>query len=93
MFFIAYEAVLIPLQALVAFWGSGSKRLRASLLFFLYTYSGSVPMLISVLFLASFGIQVVHVYNDTSHISVHTQGVIYALWDAFALSFAVKTPL
>lgn len=55
-FFVAYEAVLIPLQMLVAQWGGGSSRLRASLLFFMYTYLSSVPMLISVLYLASFAL-------------------------------------
>lgn len=56
IFFVAYEAVLIPLQVLIAQWGSGSSRLRASLLFFMYTYLSSVPMLISVLYLASFAL-------------------------------------
>ena len=54
MFFVAYEAVLVPLQTLVAYWGSGVKRLRASLLFFLYTYAGSTPIFVAVLYLTSF---------------------------------------
>lgn len=53
-FFTCYEAVLIPLQILISFWGSGIKRLRASILFFIYTYAGSAPMMVSTLYLVAF---------------------------------------
>lgn len=52
-FFTSYEGVLIPLQLLISHWGSGIKRLRASVLFFVYTYAGSVPIMLAVFYLAS----------------------------------------
>lgn len=52
-FFIFYETVLIPLILLIAQGGSGGGRLRAGILFFVYTLGGSAPMLTACLYLIS----------------------------------------
>lgn len=92
-FLVAYEAVLIPLQLLVAQWGSGSSRLRASVLFFMYTYTSSVPILISVLYLASFTLAGLSPQSAVFFVAYASWQEVTALWLSFALSFAVKTPL
>lgn len=92
-FFISYEAVLIPLQLLISHWGSGVMRLRASILFFLYTYRGSAPMLVAVLYLSSFAVRDLSA-RASSFFAVCSSGPsVSALWLSFAVSFAVKTPL
>lgn len=92
-FFTCYEAVLIPLQILIAYWGSGIKRLRASMLFFVYTYVGSVPMLVSTLHLAAFAIVDTFLAASVVLVIEASWHEMIGLWVSFALSFAVKTPL
>ena len=48
LFYIFYEAMLIPLYFLIGIWG-GSKRVYATLKFFLFTMAGSMLMLVSIL--------------------------------------------
>lgn len=50
-FFLSYEAVLLPLASLICREGSGGGRLRAAMLFFMYTLGGSVPILVATLYL------------------------------------------
>jgi NADH-ubiquinone oxidoreductase chain 4 len=92
-FFIAYEAVLIPLQILIAYWGSGVKRLRASLLFFLFTYASSAPMLISVIYLTSFYTPSSFTRAGSFFVACCSLQENMGLWLTFGLSFAAKTPL
>ena len=48
LFYVFYEAMLIPLYFLVGIWG-GEKRIAATMKFFLYTMVGSMLMLVSIL--------------------------------------------
>lgn len=92
-FFIAYEGVLIPLQLLISHWGSGVKRLRASILFFVYTYAGSVPMTVAALYLASLTEALVITRAGVFFATCGSASLVLGLWLSFALSFGVKTPL
>lgn len=51
VFYIAFEALLIPMVLVIGIWGGGANRIRASFLFFLYTLGGSLAMLVAILFL------------------------------------------
>jgi len=51
VFFIYYEAVLIPLTLLISRNGSGNNRFRAAHLFFMFTLGGSAPMMLATLYL------------------------------------------
>lgn len=53
LFYIFFEAALVPLFLIVGIWGSSSTRVRAALLLFLYTLAGSLFMLLSILVIAS----------------------------------------
>ncbi len=89
LFYIMFEAGLIPMYLIIGIWG-GADRIYASYKFFLYTLLGSVLMLIAMLWM-------VHEAGTTSvpvlmayDFPVSAQ---YWLWLAFFASFAVKMPM
>ena len=89
LFYIFFEAVLIPMYLIIGIWG-GERRIYASFKFFLYTLLGSVLMLIAI----------VVIYQLTNSMSIaELQGNFFPrniqlyLWLAFFASFAVKIPM
>ena len=64
LFFMFWEAMLVPMYLLIGIWG-GPRKLYAAIKFFLYTLIGSVLMLLSVLFL--------YFYNFHQTGAVHVQ--------------------
>jgi len=48
LFYIFFEAMLVPMYLLVGMWGS-EKRIAAAMKFFLYTFAGSLLMLVAIL--------------------------------------------
>ncbi len=89
LFYIMFEAGLIPMYLIIGVWG-GANRIYASYKFFLYTLLGSVLMLIAMLWM-------VNVAGTTS-IPALMQYDFPAeaqtwLWLAFFASFAVKMPM
>lgn len=90
LFYIFFEAVLIPMFLVVGMWGGSRNRIRASFLLFLYTLAGSLFMLLAILVIyynvGSTDFEVL----SLSNISFENQKI---LWLAFFLSFAIKTPM
>jgi NADH-quinone oxidoreductase subunit M len=84
LFYVSFEAMLIPLYVLVGVWG-GERRMRATLTFVVYTMAGSLLMLAAVV---AFGVT-----QDT--FSLADSGTSDNLWIflGFAVAFAVKAPL
>ncbi|MEW9853975.1 NADH-quinone oxidoreductase subunit M [Novosphingobium sp. M1R2S20] len=89
LFYIFFEAGLIPMYLIIGVWG-GDNRIYASYKFFLYTLLGSVVMLIAMLWMA----------NEAGTTDIPTlmaydfaPGVQTWLWLAFFASFAVKMPM
>ena len=89
LFYIFFEAGLIPMYLIIGIWG-GADRIYASYKFFLYTLLGSVLMLIAMLWMASHAgttdIPTLMAYD----FPVRAQTW---LWLAFFASFAVKMPM
>ncbi|MBB3860498.1 NADH-quinone oxidoreductase subunit M [Novosphingobium hassiacum] len=89
LFYIMFEAGLIPMYLIIGVWG-GADRIYASYKFFLYTLLGSVLMLIAMFWMANAAgttdIPTLMAYN----FPVHAQTW---LWLAFFASFAVKMPM
>ncbi len=89
LFYIFFEAGLIPMYLIIGIWG-GAERIYASYKFFLYTLFGSVLMLIAMLWMAQEAgttfIPTLMEYN----FPVEAQSW---LWLAFFASFAVKMPM
>jgi len=90
LFYIFWEAMLIPMYLLIGIWG-GPNRLYAAIKFFLYTLVGSVLMLIAIIavyFAAG------HTF-DVLAIMAHPFSRTFQLWAfaAFFVAFAVKVPM
>lgn len=89
LFYVFWEAMLIPMFLIIGVWG-GPRRIYAALKFFLYTFLGSVLMLVALLYLysraGSFSILEMH---DT-RLGLTEQKWLFG---AFLLAFAVKLPM
>ncbi len=89
LFYIFFEAGLIPMYLIIGVWG-GKRRVYASYKFFLYTLLGSVLMLLAMLAMYDFA-------NSTDiRVLLKTDfpaDMQWWLWLAFFASFAVKLPM
>jgi NADH-quinone oxidoreductase subunit M len=84
LFYVAFEAMLIPLYVLVGVWG-GARRQAATVTFVIYTMAGSLLMLASVV-----------AYGVTEGTFSLTEGITSDnvwIFLGFAIAFAVKAPL
>jgi len=93
-FYCFWEATLIPMFFIIGLWGS-SNRLHAALKFFLFTFSGSVFMLLALLALVSAHHRVTGVWTwDLAVLDASTLGSAAPLvfW-GLVLGFAVKIPM
>jgi NADH-quinone oxidoreductase subunit M len=89
LFYIFFEAGLIPMYLIIGIWG-GADRIYASYKFFLYTLLGSLMMLIAMLWMIQFaGTADIPTLLETDF-PVAAQNW---LWFAFFASFAVKMPM
>ena len=89
LFYIFFEAGLIPMYLIIGIWG-GVNRIYASYKFFLYTLLGSVLMLIAMLYMARAAGTTSIPALMQHDFPVHAQTW---LWLAFFASFAVKMPM
>ena len=89
LFYVFWEAMLIPMFIIIGIWG-GPRRVYATLKFFLYTFLGSVFMLVSFIYMhLKTGSYEIAVFQNLP-LSLHEQTLIFI---AFALAFAVKVPM
>ncbi len=89
LFYVFWEAMLIPMFLIIGVWG-GERRVYATLKFFLYTFLGSVLMLVAFiyLYLQTGGFDLFGFMNVS--IGMTAQKLIFL---AFLLAFAVKVPM
>ncbi len=89
LFFVFFEASLIPMYFLIGEWG-GQNRVYAAVKFFLYTFAGSALMVVAILivYFSAGTFDIVALQGAHIAPAVQTWGFI-----AFTLAFAVKTPL
>ncbi|MFV0481455.1 MAG: NADH-quinone oxidoreductase subunit M [Campylobacteraceae bacterium] len=95
IFYLFWELSLVPMLYIIGAWGS-NLRIYAAIKFFLYTFAGSILMLVGILY---FG----YMYHETTGIWSFSLldwqilsvplGVQNWLFGAFFLAFAVKTPM
>ncbi len=89
LFYVFWEAMLIPMFIIIGIWG-GPRRVYATIKFFLYTFLGSVFMLVALIYLhlksGSFEITAF----QTMKLTMDEQLLIFI---AFLLAFAVKVPM
>jgi NADH-quinone oxidoreductase subunit M len=90
LFYVLFEAGLIPMFLIIGVWG-GKRRVYASFKFFLYTFVGSVLMLLAIMSM--------YWYSGTTDIAALIEHGNFPaamqtwLWLAFFASFAVKMPM
>ncbi len=89
LFYVFWEGMLIPMFLIIGVWG-GPRRVYATIKFFLYTFLGSVFMLVALIYLytqsGSFAILDFHALK----LGMTEQVLIFV---AFLLAFAVKVPM
>ena len=89
IFYLFFEAGLIPMFLIIGIWG-GSRRVYSAFKFFLYTLLGSVLMLVAI-------ISIYWITDTTDIVQLYEIGIDSnyqnLLWLAFFSSFAVKTPM
>nr|YP_010000855.1 NADH dehydrogenase subunit 4 [Malurus elegans]QOD96780.1 NADH dehydrogenase subunit 4 [Malurus elegans] len=93
MFYIAFEATLIPTLILITRWGSQPERLNAGIYLLFYTLASSLPLLITILHLHN---QIGTLYLPMlklSHPSLNNSWTGLASSLALLLAFMVKAPL
>nr|YP_010133004.1 NADH dehydrogenase subunit 4 [Etheostoma tippecanoe]QWE36444.1 NADH dehydrogenase subunit 4 [Etheostoma tippecanoe]QWE36457.1 NADH dehydrogenase subunit 4 [Etheostoma tippecanoe] len=93
MFYVMFEATLIPTLIIITRWGNQTERLNAGVYFLFYTLAGSLPLLVALLLLQ----------NSTGTLSLLTLQFsdplqLYSLgdkiwWAACLMAFLVKMPL
>ena len=89
IFYLFFEAGLIPMFLIIGIWG-GERRVYSAFKFFLYTLLGSVLMLVAI-------ISIYWISGTTDIVKLYELGIDgkyqNLLWLAFFSSFAVKTPM
>jgi NADH-quinone oxidoreductase subunit M len=90
-FYFFWEVSLIPLYFLVGIWG-GERRLYATIKFFLYTFAGSLVMLVAVIALI-FNRGSSDVYLLTRDMAARPVDEQLWYFAAFALAFGIKVPI
>ena len=95
LFYVFWEATLIPMALLIGIWGH-ERRVYAAVKFFLYTFVGSVFMLAAVIWLytrtASFDYSVIRGQIASGRLALPGDTAMW-LFLGFFIAFAVKVPL
>lgn len=89
LFYVFWEAVLIPMFIIIGVWG-GERRVYATIKFFLYTFLGSVLMLVALIYLYSQAGTYSILDFHRLPLSLTEQILIFL---AFLIAFAVKVPM
>jgi NADH-quinone oxidoreductase subunit M len=103
LFFVFWEAMLVPMYLLIGIWG-GPRKLYAAIKFFLYTLAGSVLMLLGILFLYFHHHALTGIYTFSLTALYQSAPKIYSdpaygptvailLFFAFFFAFAIKVPM
>src|SRR5712691_10548176 len=91
-----YALMLVLTTGMIGVWG-GERRLYAAIKFFVYTFFGSLLMLVAILALVSIVGQRTGVYSFSyTHLTTHSGGLgslAFWLFGAFFLAFAIKVPM
>ncbi len=95
LFYIFWEVVLIPMVFIIGIWGS-ERRLYSAIKFFLFTFSGSLFMLLGILALYFYHGEMTGLYTFDAAILFENPvapGIQFWIFWAFFLGFAVKVPM
>jgi len=89
LFYVLWEAMLIPMFVIIGVWG-GPRRVYATVKFFLYTFLGSVLMLVALIYMYLKGGSYSIADLQALPLTMREQVLIFT---AFLVAFAVKVPM
>jgi NADH-quinone oxidoreductase subunit M len=93
LFYIFWELALIPIYFICLLWG-GANRVSITIKFFIYTLTGSLFMLVALIFLylhtASHSFDITSLYQAGKSLDTKTQGILFLF---FFLAFGIKMPV
>ncbi len=95
LFYVFWELMLVPMYLIIGVWG-GKDRVYAAVKFFLYTFFGSLLMLVAILYIVATYKEVTGQYTfDLEKLTTLMLPAVpqYLLFSAFALAFAIKVPM
>src|SRR5689334_1450507 len=89
LFYVFWEAMLVPMFIIIGVWG-GARRVYATVKFFLYTFLGSVFMLVALIYMYLQAGDYAIASFQNLRLGMNEQTLIFF---AFLLAFAVKVPM
>ncbi|SDE57112.1 NADH dehydrogenase subunit M [Mucilaginibacter pineti] len=91
LFYVGWEAALIPIYFICALWG-GENRIRITLKFFIYTFAGSLFMLIAIIYLYLQSPDKTYDLHQLYNLKLSAAHQSIVFW-GFFVAFAIKMPL
>ncbi|MFC0517577.1 NuoM family protein [Mucilaginibacter angelicae] len=91
LFYVGWEAALIPIYFICALWG-GENRIRITIKFFIYTFAGSLFMLVGIIYLYLQSPDKTFDIHNFYKMTLDVKHQSWVFW-AFFLAFAIKMPL
>ncbi|GAA4783985.1 NADH-quinone oxidoreductase subunit M [Olivibacter ginsenosidimutans] len=91
LFYVGWELALIPIYFICGLWG-GQNKARITLKFFIYTFSGSLLMLIAIIYLYTQVPTADYEWRSFYELALDGKTQGYIFW-AFFIAFAIKMPL
>jgi NADH-quinone oxidoreductase subunit M len=91
LFYMGWEIALIPIYFICGLWG-GVNKIRVTLKFFIYTFSGSLLMLIAIIYLYTQVPTANYELSSFYELDLDEKTQRYIFW-AFFVAFAIKMPL
>lgn len=91
LFYVGWEVALIPIYFICALWG-GENRIKVNIKFFIYTFAGSLFMLLGIIYLRMqnpTGLYDLHQFYENKLDGTHQSWIFWA----FFLAFAIKMPI
>ena len=102
LFYVFWELSLIPMYFIVGIWG-GARRIYATIKFFIYTMSGSLLMLLAIIFMMNLTPEVTGGNMSSSLLDFYKLRIPFVIGEffspqtllffAFSLAFAIKVPM
>nr|YP_009114953.1 NADH dehydrogenase subunit 4 [Goniurosaurus luii]AIZ35731.1 NADH dehydrogenase subunit 4 [Goniurosaurus luii] len=93
LFYIMFEATLIPTLILITRWGNQTERLNAGTYFMFYTLIGSLPLLIALLIMYSKNHHMTTLIMPMINLNLPMTWSNTMMWLACILAFMIKMPL
>nr|UUA63040.1 NADH dehydrogenase subunit 4 [Lemniscomys rosalia] len=93
MFYILFEATLIPTLIIITRWGNQTERLNAGLYFLFYTLIGSIPLLIALIYIQNLMGTLNFMILSLTSTPINNSWSNNILWLACMMAFLIKMPL